>query len=57
MDPVTWNTYQLVNNRARVVCYAARNQQFRALSEMTVNKLMDSAHSQLNTMDSLKVSD
>jgi hypothetical protein len=56
MDPVIWNAYHLMNNRARAVCYAARNQQFRALSEMTVNKLMDSAPSQLNTMDSLKVS-
>ncbi|PNF32494.1 hypothetical protein B7P43_G03867 [Cryptotermes secundus] len=54
MDPVVWNTYHLMNNRARAVCYAARNQQFRALSEMTVNKLMDTAHSQLNMMNSLK---
>ncbi|PNF16473.1 Protein brambleberry [Cryptotermes secundus] len=54
MDPDMWNAYHLMNNRARAVCYAARNQQFRALSEMTVDKLMDSAHSHLNTMDSLK---
>jgi hypothetical protein len=57
MDPVMWNTYHLMNNRARAVCYAARNQQFRALSEMMVNKLMDTAHNQLNTMNTLKVSD
>jgi hypothetical protein len=55
MDADMWNTYHLMNNRARAVCYAARQQQFRALSEMTVNKLMDSAHNQLNTMNSLKV--
>ncbi|KDR18720.1 protein brambleberry-like [Zootermopsis nevadensis] len=54
MDPDMWNTYHLMNNRARAVCYAARHQQFRALSELTVNKLMDSAQSQLNTMNSLK---
>ncbi|XP_033609951.1 protein brambleberry isoform X2 [Cryptotermes secundus] len=54
MDPDMWNAYHLMNNRARAICYAARSQQSRALSEMTVDKLMDSAHSQLNTMDSLK---
>jgi hypothetical protein len=57
MDSDMWNTYHLMNNRARAVCYAARHQQFRALSEMTVNKLMDTAQSQLNTMNSLKVND
>jgi hypothetical protein len=56
MDPVMWSTYHIMNNRARAICYAARKQDFRALLEMAVNKLMDSVHSQLNTMDSLKVS-
>jgi hypothetical protein len=55
MDADMWNAYHLMNNRARAVCYAARQQQFRALSEMTVNKLMDTAYNQLNTMNSLKV--
>ncbi|KAJ9599165.1 hypothetical protein L9F63_010342 [Diploptera punctata] len=54
MDSDMWNTYHLMNNRARAVCYAARHQQFRAMSEMTVNKLMDSASSQLETMTLLK---
>ncbi|XP_069690201.1 protein brambleberry-like [Periplaneta americana] len=54
MDSDMWNTYHLMNNRARAVCYAARHQQFRAMSEMTVNKLMDTAHNQLDTMNSLK---
>ncbi|KAJ4426506.1 hypothetical protein ANN_27320, partial [Periplaneta americana] len=56
MDSDMWNTYHLMNNRARAVCYAARHQQFRAMSEMTVNKLMDTAHNQLDTMNSLKFS-
>ena len=51
-----WNTYHLMNNRARAVCYAARHQQFRALSEMTVNRLMRTATEQLHTMDLLRVS-
>lgn len=50
-----WNAYHLMSNRARAVCYAARNTQFRALTELTVNKLMQSAHSQIETLTSLKV--
>jgi hypothetical protein len=52
-----WNAYHLMKNRDRAICYAARKQQFQALSEMTVNKLMDSIQGQLRAMDSLKVSD
>jgi len=51
-----WNAYHLMSNRARAVCYAARSTQFRALTELTVNKLMQSAHSQIETLQSLKVS-
>lgn len=50
-----WNAYHLMSNRARAVCYAARSVQFRALTELTVNKLMKSAHSQIETLNSLKV--
>lgn len=56
MDADTWNAYHLMSNRARAVCYAARSHQFRALTELTVNKLMQSAHSQIQTLSSLKVS-
>lgn len=51
-----WNAYHLMSNRARAVCYAARSTQFRALTELTVNKLMQSAHSQIEALSSLKVS-
>ena len=50
-----WNAYHLISNRARAICYAARNTQFRALTELTVNKLMQSAHSQIKALNSLKV--
>jgi adenylosuccinate synthase len=50
-----WNAYHLMSNRARAVCYATRNTQFRALTELTVNKLMQSAHSQIEALTSLKV--
>ncbi|XP_058792606.1 protein brambleberry-like [Phymastichus coffea] len=56
MDADTWNAYHLMSNRARAVCYAARSHQFRALTELTVNKLMQSAHSQIETLSSLKES-
>ncbi|KAL0099872.1 hypothetical protein PUN28_019950 [Cardiocondyla obscurior] len=54
MDADMWNAYHLISNRARAVCYAARNSQFRALTELTVNKLMQSAHSQIEALNSLK---
>jgi hypothetical protein len=55
MDPTVWNSYQIVSNRARAVCYAIRQQQFRWKSEMAVNQLMQSTVEQLNTMKDLKV--
>ncbi|XP_071555163.1 protein brambleberry-like [Temnothorax nylanderi] len=54
MDTDMWNAYHLISNRARAICYAARNTQFRALTELTVNKLMQSAHSQIKALDSIK---
>ncbi|XP_023245910.1 protein brambleberry-like isoform X2 [Copidosoma floridanum] len=56
MDADTWNAYHLMSNRARAVCYAARSHQFRALTELTVNKLMQSAHSQIEKLAHLKES-
>ncbi|XP_003249531.1 protein brambleberry [Apis mellifera] len=56
MDADMWNAYHLMSNRARAVCYAARSTQFRALSELTVNKLMQTAHTQIKTLSSLKES-
>lgn len=56
MDPDTWNAYHILSNRARSVCYAARQQQFRALTQMTVNKLMTSSTQQLGFIRELRVS-
>ncbi|XP_031830089.2 protein brambleberry isoform X1 [Nomia melanderi] len=56
MDADMWNAYHLMSNRARAVCYAARSTQFRALTELTVNKLMQTAHTQIQTLGSLKES-
>lgn len=42
MDSDTWNAYHLVTNRAKAVCVAIRQDQFRGLTELTVNKLMQS---------------
>ncbi|KAK6643619.1 hypothetical protein RUM43_005129 [Polyplax serrata] len=53
MDANMWNAYHLMNNRARAVCLVARRSQFQALSEMTVNKLMATAHDQIKKMTGL----
>lgn len=55
MDGNAWNAYHIVSNRARAVCYAARQQQFTAHTQMAVNKLVSSAQDQIRTMDSLQV--
>ncbi|XP_060770691.1 protein brambleberry [Neoarius graeffei] len=54
MDSDTWNTYHIVSNRARAVCYATRQQQFRRQTEFTVNALISTAASQLDAMKDLK---
>lgn len=53
MDANMWNAYHMMNNRARAVCLAARRAQFQALSEMTVNKLMSTAHNQIKQMTTM----
>ncbi|XP_062987441.1 protein brambleberry-like [Elgaria multicarinata webbii] len=54
MDPDTWNAYHIVSNRARAVCYAIRQLQFKHRAEHTVNALISTAVSQLETMRMLK---
>ncbi|KAA8589389.1 hypothetical protein FQN60_012754 [Etheostoma spectabile] len=54
MDSDTWNAYHIVSNRARSVCYATRQQLFRRRAEHTVNALISTATSQLETMKDLK---
>ncbi|BFZ23059.1 hypothetical protein BsWGS_26097 [Bradybaena similaris] len=55
MDPITWNTYQIVGNRARAMCYASQQVQFRKLTEATVNKLASVTSEQIKTLSDLKV--
>ncbi|KAH0617370.1 hypothetical protein JD844_015455 [Phrynosoma platyrhinos] len=54
MDPDTWNAYHIVSNRARAVCYATRQMQFKRRAEHTVNALVSTAASQLEAMKILK---
>ncbi|XP_043199569.1 protein brambleberry-like isoform X2 [Amphibalanus amphitrite] len=54
MDANTWNAYHIVSNRARAVCYAARQQQFRASTELAVNRLAGEAFRQLERMRDLE---
>lgn len=53
MDAHTWNTYHIISNRARSVCYATRQQQFRRQTEMAVNKLSTATIEQLQAMEDL----
>ncbi|XP_066479252.1 protein brambleberry-like [Tiliqua scincoides] len=54
MDPDTWTAYHIVSNRARAVCYATRQMQFKRQTEHTVNALVSTAVNQLETMKMLK---
>lgn len=53
MDADTWNAYHLMTNRAKAVCVAVRQDQFRGLAELTVNRLMAAAGDQVRQMDAL----
>ena len=55
MDATTWNAYQIVSNRARAICYATRQAQFRMKTEYTVNQLVHATLGQLNTMKQIEV--
>ena len=48
-----WNSYHIISNRARSVCYATRQQQFRQQTEAAVNLLSRSTIQQLQAMESL----
>ncbi|XP_048769489.1 protein brambleberry-like [Ostrea edulis] len=50
MDGPTWNAYQIVGNRARAMCYATQQNQFRRLTEMAVHDLVSAADDQLESM-------
>jgi hypothetical protein len=53
MDPHTWNTYHIISNRARSVCYVTQQQQFRQQTEAAVNLLSRSTLEQLKAMEHL----
>nr|XP_034317994.1 protein brambleberry [Crassostrea gigas] len=50
MDGPTWNAYQIVGNRARAMCYATQQDQFRRLTEMAVHDLVAAADDQLENL-------
>jgi hypothetical protein len=55
MDPDAWNAYHIISNRARSVCYATRNLQFRLKTEFLVNQLALTAGDQMDFLEKLKV--
>ncbi|XP_071146919.1 protein brambleberry-like [Mytilus edulis] len=54
MDGPTWNAYQIVGNRARAMCYATQQEQFRRMTEKTVSNLVTAATDQLDSMELIK---
>ncbi|XP_005101161.1 protein brambleberry [Aplysia californica] len=54
MDGTTWNSYQIVGNRARAMCYATQQVQFRRLTEQTVNRLLGATSEQVKSLNELK---
>lgn len=50
MDADTWNTYHLMTNRVKAVCYSIRQIHFRGLTEQTINKLMHTSLTQLKSL-------
>ncbi|KAM9200301.1 protein brambleberry-like [Mergus octosetaceus] len=54
MDPDTWSAYHIVSNRARAVCYAARQLEFRRRAEHAVAALAAAASDQLDAARALK---
>jgi len=54
MDAMTWNSYHIISNRARSICYATRQQQFRLKTEYTVNQLAYQAENQMHLMNQVQ---
>ncbi|XP_033642065.1 protein brambleberry-like [Asterias rubens] len=54
MDATTWNTYHIISDRSRSVCYGVRQQQFQRQTRFAVNQLAATASNQLNIMENLQ---
>lgn len=53
MDADTWNAYNVITTRARAICTLFRHEEFRTMAEMTVNKLLESAQTQVDIVSQL----
>ena len=53
VDANTWNSYHVIINKARSICYATRQQQFRTKREFTVNQLANQAENQMELINNL----
>ncbi|XP_072031530.1 protein brambleberry-like [Amphiura filiformis] len=56
MDPNTWNSYHIISNRARSVCYSVRQQQFQRQTQIAVNHLASSTEEQVHFMQYMQES-
>lgn len=56
MDSDTWNSYHIISNRARAICYSVRQTEFRMKTEMTVNNLASATLENVHVLKNLAVS-
>lgn len=54
LSPEEWNSYNEVIAEAKQICLAIRQDQFRGLTEITINKLASSTHQHLDLMERLQ---
>ncbi|CAG0883726.1 unnamed protein product [Darwinula stevensoni] len=53
MDSTAWNSYHIMSNRARAVCYTARQFQFQVKTQKSVNDLFYAAKNQISSLENL----
>lgn len=56
MSPEEWSSYNQIHGQAKQLCLSIRQDQFRGLAELTVNKLVSSTHQHLDLMEKLQSS-
>ncbi|KAG8229112.1 hypothetical protein J437_LFUL009581 [Ladona fulva] len=55
MDSEMWKAFRVMHDQARSLCFSVRQQLFKAMTEMVVNKLMHTSQAQLKSMKVLQV--
>lgn len=56
LSPEEWSSYNQIYGQAKQLCLSIRQDQFRGLTELTINKLVSSTHNHLELMDRVEKS-